>query len=534
MVDRSFNARWASPGNVSPAGWLIAGITLLAFAIRLSTFDQGLFADELSTAWVVLDHSLGHVLSTVRSNDEITPPLYFVLAWGSSKLGSNPDLIRLPSLVAGVATVPIVYLLGARTVGRRAGLLAAAIVTLSPFLIYYSTEARSYSLMIALVAGAALALVIAVDGDRMGAWFAYAALSAAAMYSHYTAAFPLAGQLAWAWLYHPGARLRLAGANVGALALFAPWIPGYLADQSSPTTAILSALQPFNPGQVARDLEAWSIGYPYVTLRGVPTVPGVVAIVLGIGGAAVALLRGALSAGGVGLRRVRTAPPGVVLVVVLALATPVGEAVYSLFGTNVLGARNLNASWPGLALLAGAALAAVRPARLAAALATVTLAGLAIGTVRTLQPTFSRPDYPAVASFIDDRAGPRDVVVDGAPFTPVPLTGLDVYLRPGRPEVRLGLPRSTEPFTLGDEPPPAERLIRRAFALSHGARIFLVRPLPGHYLARAETLKPTTTGLADKLLAELPPGYRIEQRADFQGLGPMEVDVIAGPDAPAG
>ncbi len=166
-----------------------------------------------------------------------------------------------------------------------------------------------------------------------------------------------------------------------------------------------------------------------------------VAIGVGVGGAALALLRGATSAGAVSWRRVRAAPPGVVLVVVLALSTPVGEAVYSLFGTNVLGARNLNASWPGLALLIGATLAAARPPRLAAALATVTLAGFAIGTVRTLQPTFSRPDYPAAASFIDGPAGPRDVVVDGAPFTPVPLTGLDVYLRPGRPEVRLGLPR---------------------------------------------------------------------------------------------
>lgn len=54
------------------------------------------------------------MLSSIRSDDEITPPLYFIFAWLSMKLGSDPEWVRLPSLLAGTAVIPLVYLVGAR------------------------------------------------------------------------------------------------------------------------------------------------------------------------------------------------------------------------------------------------------------------------------------------------------------------------------------------------------------------------------------------------------------------------------------
>ena len=50
----------------------------------------------------------------VASDAEISPPLYFMLAWASTKLGSAPELIRLPSLIAGVASIPLIYLVPER------------------------------------------------------------------------------------------------------------------------------------------------------------------------------------------------------------------------------------------------------------------------------------------------------------------------------------------------------------------------------------------------------------------------------------
>ena len=61
------------------------------------------------------------------------------LQWG----GDSTVLVRLPSLVLGTAAIPVVFLLGRRVAGTRVGLFAAAILALSPFAIFYSTEARA-------------------------------------------------------------------------------------------------------------------------------------------------------------------------------------------------------------------------------------------------------------------------------------------------------------------------------------------------------------------------------------------------------
>ena len=248
----------ARTGSLAAAA--VVGLTALGFALRLSTFDQSFIGDELSTYWILNGHSLGDVLSSIKSDDEITPPLYFILGWLSLKLGSNPDWVRLPSLIAGTATIPLVYLLGARTLGRLPGLIGAAVITLSPFMIYYSVEARAYALMIALLTVSTLALLAALDTRRTRWWVLYAVCTCGAMLSHYTALFPLAAQFAWVIWTHREAIRPLLLANLGAAVGFAPWIGGFIADNNSPTTEILSALSPFNFGggqDRARELVRW-------------------------------------------------------------------------------------------------------------------------------------------------------------------------------------------------------------------------------------------------------------------------------------
>ena len=95
------------------------------------------------------------------------------------------------------------YVIGARTVGRKAGVVAAALTALAPFMIFYSSEARAYQLAIVLVLLSTLALLNAVRDGRTGWWVAYAACSCAAVYTHYTSAFPLAAQLLWVLWAHP-------------------------------------------------------------------------------------------------------------------------------------------------------------------------------------------------------------------------------------------------------------------------------------------------------------------------------------------
>ena len=530
-----------------------AFLTLLGFAIRLSNFDQSLYGDELSTYWIVHDHSLGDVVSIVRSNDEITPPLSFILSWLTLKLGGAPEWVRLPSLIASTATIPMVYLLGMRTVGRSAGLIAAAVLALSPFLIYYSVEARAYSLMIALVAGSTLALLAAIRTRRTRWWVLYAVCSCAAAYTHYTSIFPLAGQGLWVLWKHREALRACVLANLGALIGFAPWIPGFIADNNSPTTDILSFLHPFEFRPVRMALEQWSVGYPYARLS---DVPGTLAWVLIAAGVLVALAVGILRlwrilrASGIPLATsLRRIPEGAALVAILALSTPVGEAIFSAVGTNVLGARNLNASWPGLSVAIGGIIAAAG-IPLSIACAALVVGGYAIGAVKASGSDVSRPQYAQVAAAIEQRWKPGDVVVDGASvvgpihLTPVSITGLSVYLPQPHPEVKFGISNGEGP-SVRNPPPPLPTQVQEALRLARGHSLFLVTlpsepsvpPEAASLLrlqdlpARAQVLtrfgeKLGGPGLvfsgSGQLLGTLPPRFHVESDIrTFPGINPL-------------
>ena len=77
----------------------------------------------------------------------------------------RPLGLRSLSALAGVATIPVAFLLGRELRGRRAGLIAAALVAVNPMLIWYSQEARAYAL---LVLFCALSLLYCVRALRVG------------------------------------------------------------------------------------------------------------------------------------------------------------------------------------------------------------------------------------------------------------------------------------------------------------------------------------------------------------------------------
>ena len=74
-----------------------------------------------------------------------------MLAWAWSRpFGIGEVGLRSLSALIGTLTVPVAYVVGAQLVSRRSGLAAAALVAVSPLLVYYSQEARPYALAILL------------------------------------------------------------------------------------------------------------------------------------------------------------------------------------------------------------------------------------------------------------------------------------------------------------------------------------------------------------------------------------------------
>ncbi len=484
--------------------WAIVGLIVVGAVLRLAVASQDLYADELATYWVVTAHGFTGVVETVATTAEITPPLSFLLTWAATHLGQSPELVRLPALLAGLASIPLVYAVGLRTVGRRAALLAATLTTLSPFMIFYSAEARGYAVLTALVLATTICLLRAVANGGWW-WVGYGACVCLAMYTHYTGIFVLAVQLAWVWVVHPRARRPLLISTGAAMVLFLPWLPSLRGDLDSPTTEILSAFYPLSVETVRLNLGHWSVGFPFAlpttSLRDLPGLVPLLMLAVGVG----------LGAGAVIVRRARVEEwdgvegrGGVGLMALLALATPVGALLQSAVGTNVFAVRTLAASWPYLALVVSAALIATRPPLRVAASGLV-VAACAVGSLTILSADFQRPDFEELARFADDHPGA--VIVNGAAFTPGPLTNFEVEgSGTDAPILRLNVPEQmTSPFTLIEERPVPAEVAERAVAEADGGRIIVISGVP----PQAEVVD---------FLEHLPPGYEATEVKEIGGL----------------
>ncbi len=390
-------SRERAAASQSRAALLVAGLlTLVALALRASQIRQSLLGDEIFTYSDIVGRSFTAVLSTVHSGGENSPPLFFLFAWATAKLGDPSVWLRLPSIVLGTATVPVVYAIGARWRGRRVGLVAAAILAIAPFTVYYGVEARPYASMTFFVALSTLALLLAVDSGRSTWWATYVLSSAAAAYCHYTCVFVLGVQAVWSlWRLRDRIRLALI-ANVLIGLLYLPWLP----ELRGKALATIGALYPLGPTRVLTDLLRPFPGHPSAPLNAIPTVPGLV------------LVGAALACGALALwqRRPGRASPTTVLILAGALATPVGLLLYSLVATDLWLPRGLSASLPAVALLAGALLTAPR-GRLAGLTVAVVLGVLVFAVARSLTPAYTRGPYRTISAVLDRAAAPADPIL---------------------------------------------------------------------------------------------------------------------------
>ena len=183
---------------------------------------------------------------------DIHPPLYYALLHGwAALLGTGPTALRLLSVVVGVLTIPLLYLVARRMLSARAALLAAFLLTINPLHVYYSQEVRMYGL-VALLSVAILAAAWRVleqraeerrsrgdDGEvhaRLRAssppspaspLLAYILLATAALYTQYYAIFLPIGltiYAAWRWRRDLRALLIWLGAQVVVALLYLPWV----------------------------------------------------------------------------------------------------------------------------------------------------------------------------------------------------------------------------------------------------------------------------------------------------------------------
>jgi 4-amino-4-deoxy-L-arabinose transferase-like glycosyltransferase len=127
--------------------WVALGLlTLIAAALRLPFLNhQSFWFDEIYTRQVVGEPTLAGLWNHIKAS-ESTPPLYYLLTWLLP--GRSEAVLRLIPALALTASVPVGYLAFRRLLGEVRSLAPAAILAVSPELVQYGTDARSYGLYV--------------------------------------------------------------------------------------------------------------------------------------------------------------------------------------------------------------------------------------------------------------------------------------------------------------------------------------------------------------------------------------------------
>ena len=105
------------------------------------------------------------------------PPLFYWIQHVVLLFGNGEFIVRLPSALYGALTIPVVYLLGKEFHSRDVGILAAGLLAVSPFHIFYSQDARPYTMMLLFCALALVYFMEAMKTDRGDAWVMFGIIS---------------------------------------------------------------------------------------------------------------------------------------------------------------------------------------------------------------------------------------------------------------------------------------------------------------------------------------------------------------------
>lgn len=166
------------PPDKTVALLILCALALLVRAWGLG--EQSFSMDELAELGI----ASGTPSEIVTASDGFPPLFNLLLSWWLNLFGSD-SFARWLSVLFGVATVPVVWLLGNDLGGRRVAVSAAAVVAVMPVHVWFSQEARAYSLLVLLAGLTLWTFCRAQECGQTRYWSSFAFFGAAGLYTHY-------------------------------------------------------------------------------------------------------------------------------------------------------------------------------------------------------------------------------------------------------------------------------------------------------------------------------------------------------------
>jgi len=168
-------------------------IVILGFTLRVYHLGrESLWLDEGGSVRLAQLAPTG-IITEVIGN--FHPPLYFLLLHGWIAIsGASEFSVRLLSALIGTCSIFLIYRVGRLFFNQSVGIMAALLLCLSRFHIFYSQEARMYSLLVLLTLASMYYFIKLIRGNYLSdkAW--YLLFSVLLLYTHNMGLFIIIAQ----------------------------------------------------------------------------------------------------------------------------------------------------------------------------------------------------------------------------------------------------------------------------------------------------------------------------------------------------
>ncbi len=187
----------------------VALLVALGLAARLFSLQNvgGFDFDEI-VSYEYAELPLVTMVRTVAERTFEHPPFYYALLhlWFTLPLERSDAFVRLLSVAFGTLAIPGAFLLARRVLRSvRAAMLTTLLVAVAPLEVYFSREARMYSLLVLLSVLSLWLLLRALERGRWW-WALYGVVTLLALYTHFIALAVVLAQniyVLWVWRRSP-------------------------------------------------------------------------------------------------------------------------------------------------------------------------------------------------------------------------------------------------------------------------------------------------------------------------------------------
>lgn len=198
-------------------------ILFLSLVIRLISLNQSLWLDEAINVFYAKSNDFVWFVTKYPMGD-FHPAGWFATLWVWGNIfGWSETSVRMPSVIFGILTVLFTYLIGKELFSKKIGLVGALLLSLAPLHIYYSQEARMYSLSALAVTFSFYSFILFINKKKLG-WFVFFLSMILVLYSDYVAYFIFPVQLIYLIIYYRTFLVKYLLICCVSFLFYVPWL----------------------------------------------------------------------------------------------------------------------------------------------------------------------------------------------------------------------------------------------------------------------------------------------------------------------